>query len=142
MSQHADPSSQWEPQVLAAFKESLKDGLHPDDTGGKNGQSFARGLEGVDPACLPKAQVKRSEVFSLAEDRSVNTATVCAAAMAWGGMNQRFSPRFFSMAKDGWLDVAEAIQAGELDREAAYDAFSDLRRDGKLYGCRPQVWQL
>lgn len=115
----------------------MGDELHPDDIGGKIGQSFGQGLNGVDPNRLPKSQVTRSEVFSLNADASVNTATVCAAIMAWGGMNQRFSKTFFSMAYEGWLGVADRIRAGDLDRKAAYNAFLSHRNSGKLYGVGP-----
>ena len=130
-------SELWQPEALAAFKDSLTDGLHPDDTGGKKGQSFGNGLQGVSVKHLPSGQIKRSQVFALAANPSINTATVCAAAMAWGGMNQRFSEKFFSLAGDGWLKVAERIRAGLLDRKAAYAALANLRRDGKLYGTGP-----
>ena len=137
MSQPAPTSFSWSEGALRAFKDSMNDKLHPDDIGGKKGQSFGQGLDGVDPHQLPPDQVKRSEVFSLVDDTTVNTATVCAAIMAWGGMNQRFSKKFFSMAKDGWLDVADQIRAGQFDRKCTYDALSALRADGKLYGVGP-----
>ena len=81
--------------ALASFKVGSGDGLSPDDVGGKIGQSFGADLEGVVADRLPTSQVKRSEVFSLNSDGSINTATVCAAIMAWGGVNQRFSKKFF-----------------------------------------------
>ena len=123
--------------ALAAFAEGIKDGLHPDDIGGKAVQSFARGLKHVDSARLPKDQTKRSEVFSLAKDASIDTATVSAAIMAWGGMNQRYSPKFFDTAKDGWLEVADGIRKGDLDRGAAYARFAGLRAANNLYGAGP-----
>jgi hypothetical protein len=133
----AKEAHSWSEGALSAFKDGIADGLHPDDVGGKFGQSFGEGLDGVILQLLPVSQVKRSEVFSLVNDASVNTATVCAAVMAWGGMNQRFSKKFFSMARDGWLDVADGIRIGQLDRQAAYNALSALRDDGKLYGVGP-----
>ena len=57
--------------------------------------------------------------------------------MAWGGMNQRFSKKFFSMAREGWLGVADRIREGHLDRKAAYNAFLSLRDSGKLHGVGP-----
>lgn len=132
------PSTDWNPDALKEFCKSRSNGLHPDDTGGKKGQSFAQGLKGVTVAQLPTGKIKRSRVFSMAADlSSVNTVTVCAAVMAWGGMRETFSKRFFSLADQGWLDTAEKIRAGSLDRKAAYCALSDLRQKGKLTGAGP-----
>lgn len=127
----------WQPDALQAFELGLKDGLLPDDVGGKIGWNFGLELSGVEHQRLPKARLKRSEVFSLAADHAVNTATVCAAIMAWGGMNQRFSPKFFALADQGWLEIADQIRAGTLDRLAAYDALARLRYAGKLHGLGP-----
>jgi hypothetical protein len=131
------PAAGWNPDALAAFKRGLADGLDADDVGGKKGQSFGQGLQGVAVEHLPTVRIKRSEVFALAANSGINTETVCAAAMAWGGMNQRFAARFFSLAGEGWLDVAERIRAGKLDRKAAYAELSRLRREGKLFGLGP-----
>lgn len=130
-------SRRWNQAGLAEFKRSLSDSLGVDDVGGKTWQVFGQGLKGVDLARLPDGQVKRSEVFALAADSGTNTATVCAAAMAWGGMNMRFHHKFFALAGEGWLKVAEGIRAGNLHRKVAYDAFSDLRHEDKLYGVGP-----
>ena len=127
----------WSADAFAAFKDGSGDGLSPDDVGGKIGQSFGADLEGVVADRLPTSQLKRSEVFCLNSDGSINTATVCAAIMAWGGMNQRFSKKFFSIAHEGWLAVADDIRKGQLDRKAAYNAFLALRDSGKLYGVGP-----
>ena len=127
----------WSHSALEAFRVGLNDALHPDDLGGKTGRGFGTDLKGVAKDQLPASQLKRTEVFSLNADLSVNTATVCAAVMAWGGMNQRFSGEFFSMADDGWLAVADRIRSGGLGRAGAYEAFLSLRADGKLYGVGP-----
>jgi hypothetical protein len=127
----------WDPDALAAFKSGLDDGLDPDDVGGKKGQSFGQGLHGIATEHLPTDQIKRSQVFDLAASAIIDTATVCAAALAWGGMNQRLSPGLFSMRGAGWLDVANRIRAGKLDRKAAYEAFAQLRHARKLFGLGP-----
>lgn len=123
--------------ALDAFEVGMRDNLHPDDRGGKKGRSFGKGLAGVDPSKLPDRQLTRSEVFELAANRSVETETVCAGIMAWGGMNQRFSKRFFSAADAGWLCVADGIREGEVDRRAAYESLRALRDKGGLYGVGP-----
>ncbi len=122
---------------MAAFKSGFDDGLDPDDVGGKKGKSFGLGLQGVSTEQLPTDQIKRSQVFVLAANAMIDTATVCAAALAWGGMNQRLSPALFSMRGAGWLDVANHIRAGKLDRKAAYEAFAQLRHARKLVGLGP-----
>lgn len=127
----------WNSDALEAFKVSLNDGLHPDDIGGKKGKTFGQSLQGIATEHLPSGQIKRSQVFELASNPKVDTVTVCAAALAWGGMNQRLSPGLFLMRGAGWLDVADRIRAGTLDRKTAYEKFTKLRRAKKLFGLGP-----
>lgn len=127
----------WQEDVLETFGDILLDGLGPDDLGGKSGQSFGQKLKGVVATRLPEGRIKRSKVFALAADASVNTITICAAAMAWGGMNERYSGKFFDLADQGWLAVAEMVRSGQLSRQDAYTEFSKLREADKLYGVGP-----
>ncbi|MCF4098198.1 8-oxoguanine DNA glycosylase OGG fold protein [Maritalea mediterranea] len=127
----------WSKDALVVLKNSLAEGLSPDDLGGKIAFDFGLGLEGVFADTLPPSRIRRSEVFSLAIDPNVNTVTVCAAIMAWGGMNQRFRNGFFSLADSGWLKLADSIREGKVHRSSAYDAFSALREEKKLYGVGP-----
>ena len=91
---------------LATFAASLDDCLNPDEPGQKTWAAFVDAIRDVDTAGLDvdptllkvntdrlpkkkgkeKVRVKRSEVFDLAADPNVTVATVCVAAMAWGGM--------------------------------------------------------
>ncbi len=86
---------------------------------------------------LPEGFVKRSDVLELVENPDVNVPTVSAAIMAWGGMNQRFCKMLFKESGKEWLDVAEDIRCGGIDRMTAYDRFRELRRNNKLKGTGP-----
>lgn len=126
----------WQADAVKAFQRSLLDEL-PNGEGGRNCQSFGQGLLGVDLTKLPDRSVSRQEVLDLAGNTAVNTATVCAAAMAWGGMNMGFSKLFFDLAGEGWLAVADRIRNEDMHRKAAYEALNQLRHDGKLKGAGP-----
>ena len=131
--------SQWNEKALEAFKQSLSN--IPDDRHeGKYPKKFGQDLKGVDIALLPDHRLNRAEVFKLAASPEDNTATVCAAALAWGGMHtgkeNNHHIKLFDLADDGWLEVAEGIRAG-MDRKDAYSAFASLRQDGKLFGIGP-----
>ena len=124
---------------LAVFEASIPDGLDGDESGMKEGAAFGAGLPGVDAGLLPSDAVTRSDVFRLAQALDViNEATVCAAAMAWGGMRLANRDRLFAPANAEWLDVARLIRHG-LDRKAAYAEFEALRshKDNRLPGAGP-----
>ncbi|MGC9370352.1 MAG: hypothetical protein ACP5DX_12495 [Paracoccaceae bacterium] len=133
----ASPTPDWNLSALNVLRQSLYADHDIDDLGGKTGSGFGRGLRGVNAGALPVGRVKRSEVFALAAEPQINTYTVCAAALAWGGMNMRFHKRFFDLADEGWLQVADDIRAGAINRAEAYDALSDLRHRDKLFGVGP-----
>tara|TARA_E500000305_G_C4027731_1_gene242820 strand:- start:1681 stop:2415 length:735 start_codon:yes stop_codon:yes gene_type:complete len=124
-------------EAFATFKQSLGDELSADDPGGKTGQIFCEGLQGVDGGRLANGLMKRSDVFALAADPDVNTITVCAAALAWGGMNMRFRDDFFKLADSGWLDIAERIRLGKMCRRRAYKNLARLRNERLLHGAGP-----
>ena len=103
----------------------------------RRGQAYAKGLPYVDVEVLPERFVKRSDVLELAETPNVNVSTVSAAIMAWGGMDQRFRDMLFRGSGKEWLEVAEEIRCGAIDRMTAYDRFRELRRKNKLKGAGP-----
>ena len=81
-------------EPLAKFAASLDDCLNPDEPGMRPCGPFADvvakvdgGPHKVDSDKLPEGKIRRSEIFELAADGNVSIATVCVAAMAWGGMN-------------------------------------------------------
>ena len=73
---------------IKAFEVSLKGKLSPDELGGKPWKTFCRDLTGVDITCFnpadQKGRISRSEVFALAKNETIETRSVCAAALAWG----------------------------------------------------------
>ncbi|MCA8867397.1 MAG: hypothetical protein KDA67_01985 [Rhodobacteraceae bacterium] len=127
----------WQDEALTAFKVSLDDRLDPEDVGGKYGRNFASGLPGVDAACLPAGQVKRSMIFLLASDTCVETVTVAAAVMAWGGMHMSFRNMLFTSPDTRWLEIATRFRSGEIDRQTAYAQLRTLRVEGSLKGTGP-----
>lgn len=133
------PTRQWNEDALDVFKQSLSN-IPDDRQEGKYPKRFGKYLKGVDIGLLPDHQLNRAEVLKLTAKPDVNTATVCAAALAWGGMNtgkeNDHHIKLFDLADDGWLDVAEGIRAG-MDRKDAYNDFASLKQDGKLFGVGP-----
>ena len=135
------PSIEFLPEPLEEFRRSLDDCLDPDEPGMKKGASFTDVLSEADAAKVPTWKPRRSEVFALAADDSVNVASVCATAMAWGGMNLRHWKLLWD-SNDGaceaqWLKVAQRIRNGDLNRADAYDDFRALKKEGKLKGMGP-----
>lgn len=128
----------FEPDRLEAFSASLSGKAKPDDTGGKHGRPFGEGLPGVAADRLPTGLVPRSTVMALASDLEVGTATVCAAAMAWGGMRMHHRNMAFCSPHAGeWLAVADRLRTGRLARAEGYEAFRALRTASKLKGMGP-----
>ena len=116
------------------FLHALHDG--PEEfTEGKKLRSFAENLEGVFPTELPERLADRKFVFSLVRDRSIDTPTVCAAILAWGGMRKSNSISLYKSSE--WLVVAEKIRLGLVTRENAYRLFLELRKQGLLKGMGP-----
>ena len=122
---------------LSAFRNCVHVNHQPDDGITKEGQAFAEGLPDVDVEVLPEKTVKRSDVLELAGNPDVNVPTVSAAIMAWGGMQIRFRDMLFKGSGEEWLQVAEEIRSGTIDRMTAYDRFRELRRQNKLKGAGP-----
>ena len=123
---------------LGAFTSFVKEKPDPDDPGGKLGRTFAEGLQDVEAQALAPEKLTRKKVFELSQSSQLSTPTVCAAALAWGGMriNHRdmvFDPKHVSE----WYKVADQLRQGNISRSDAYDAFSELRRAGKLKGMGP-----
>ena len=86
---------------------------------------------------MPKGKPNRCKVFALATDRSVSVGSVCAAAMAWGGMHVGGWRRLWKSGNRKWLNVAQCIRDGKLTRATAYARFSALRKEKELPGMGP-----
>ena len=139
-------------EPMAEFAASFDDCLNPDEPGQKTWAAFADALRDVDTAGLDvaptllevntdrlpkekeKKKVKRSEVFDLAADQNVTVATVCVAAMAWGGMRVGHWKLLCQSSGGEWLDVAQRIRKGKLTRTEAYGCLKALRDKKKLKG--------
>ena len=131
---------------LSIFMNNLKDGLAPDDLGGKPWMTFCKGLEGVSvqsfaPSDTQKGKISRSEIFALAADDSIDTPTVCAAILAWGGMYMTNHKDLFLNGKETWLEVAERLRRAEITRREAYDSLRSIRAQRGLVPDRPSAGQ-
>ena len=131
-------------EPLAKFAASRGDCLDPDEPGMRRCDSYAEvvanvdtGRHEVDRDRLPEGKMRRSEIFELAADPNVSTATVCVAAMAWGGMNVDHFRRLCQSSSGKWLDVAEQIGKGRLTRAHAYERLRVLRKNDNLKGMGP-----
>ena len=136
-SEQKGASTGFRDEHLSAFRKCVNANHRPDDHPGSQGQSYAKGLPGVDIEVLPKGHVRRSEVLELAKNPDVDVRTVSAAIMAWGRMNRRFCRMLFEDSGEQWVEVAEDIRCGGIDRITAYDHFRELRKKKKLKGTGP-----
>ena len=133
-----DISSLFVAKHLSNFSSTVMVASDPDDTSGKKGKAFAQGLPEVASEHLPEGLIRRSQVLRLVADTNVNTMTVSASIMAWGGMRMDHrNMAFLSPHTNSWLNVANAIRSGTLTRCEAYDAFSELRETKRLKGMGP-----
>ncbi|PDS49739.1 hypothetical protein CO662_21955 [Rhizobium anhuiense] len=81
----------------------------------------------------------RSRLLSMAADRDFGTAQVCVSVLAWGGMRPANRNRLFERDASPWLNVAEDVRSGALDRRRAYERFAELRskKEGPMRGMGP-----
>lgn len=127
---------------LTVFQESLREGLSPDDLGGKPWHTFCKKLNttGVVASSVtpldPKGKISRGEVFDLSKNDDISTPTVCAAVLAWGGMYMTHHEDLFKKDKK-WLKVAERYRKAEITRAQAYEKFRILRSKNRLKGLGP-----
>ncbi|MDE2725587.1 MAG: hypothetical protein OXI59_19630 [Gemmatimonadota bacterium] len=126
-----------DPEHFEKLKSSITGNAN--DSGGKYARKFADELPGVYALHLPDDRLSRDCVFKLARQdvRDVNTATVCAAILAWGGMHTNHRDLLFHCEDRKWLEVACSLRNGKLDRKEAYARFKELRRHGKMKGMGP-----
>lgn len=82
-------------QHLDEFSKSVATNLNPEDVGNTKTLSFVEALPNVMLEDLPdlhKEAITRSQIFGLAKNPNIDTVTVCAAIMAWGGMHRGNRP--------------------------------------------------
>ena len=130
-----DLASNFASDHLARFEKSLAGFLDLDKPGGKHARSFATGIARAQSGRLPDGQLSRSDVLGFSGDPDLDTPTVCAAILAWGGM--RMDNRNRLSADHDWLSFADNIRRGAISRAEAFHQFQDLRRDKRLKGMGP-----
>ena len=122
---------------LANFAISVQAGLDVDDVSPSLPRSFAEGLPGVDSEALPLVPLTRTDILKHARGSSLDTPTLCAAIMSWGGMHRNNRDSLFKRSPKDWVTVSDDIRQGRLDRVQAYEGFRELRQAGKLKGMGP-----
>lgn len=125
----------FETKFLEQFTLHLETRRHPDEGSGKRVRAFAEAFPGAMLDALPYGHIKRSEIFSLVADESLNTATVSAAILAWGGM--RHANRKTLLGSPRWLALADDIRRGGFGRKSAYEAFMSLQVRKEMKGMGP-----
>ncbi|WP_375205020.1 8-oxoguanine DNA glycosylase OGG fold protein [Hyphococcus sp.] len=103
--------------------------------GGKKLRSFAAALGCADSERLSDEKIGRSSLLTLVHDARIDTPTLCAAILAWGGMQLRHATLLFEQRD--WLNIAEEIRSGQLRRDESYQKFCGVRREGGLKGMGP-----
>ena len=120
-----------------SYNESDRD---PNYSFGKNARNFGEKHLKNSPSqlnYLPNSRIKRFDVFDLTRNRNVKTRTVCLAILGWGGIKYPHRDLLFNSHQMEWLDIAEEIRNGRLDRVKAYQHLSQLRKTGNLQGAGP-----
>ena len=81
-------------------------------------------------------KVSRAELFAMVKDPNVDTLSCCVSILAWGGMNRKYGSNTLSMYAS-WIQVAEDVRNGLLDRGQAYEKFATLREQSLTPGMGP-----
>ena len=79
----------------------------------------------------------RTRLIAMQADPDVGTLELCIAVLAWGGMHRNNRDHLFKAPAAPWLEVAQAIRAGEMTRAEAFDAFAALCHEGAIPGMKP-----
>ncbi|MEP7172698.1 MAG: hypothetical protein ABI705_04320 [Aestuariivirga sp.] len=122
---------------LHAFGQSILANFDPNEPGGRNAREFAEGIPDVSINALPEGLMSRDGVRALAGNVDINTITICAAILAWGGMRYDHRDKLFSHQNANWVDVAEQIRQGRHSRQTAYELLANLQKNDDLPGMGP-----
>jgi hypothetical protein len=122
---------------FAQFKAVVERSPNKEPDGSRIPLAYAKGLKWIQRDKLPKTQSKRADLFALAADSAIDTATVCLCVAAWGGMRKTNRNHLFNKKDRQWVEVAEKIRGGKVNRSTAFAEFSALRKDGGLKGMGP-----
>lgn len=126
---------EYDEKVLQVLRQSLDDALDPNQPIERNAKEFGTGFPGIDLDRLEVGTLSRHHVFGLANDSSINTSTVCAAALAWGGM--RSANKQFMLSGNVWLQISERVRCGCLERADAYSEYWNAAQNGTIKGLGP-----
>jgi hypothetical protein len=118
---------------LEAFSASKPLELNRNDSGGKIPRTFAGGFLGAVPSALSEKTVGHDYVVDLVKSE-LNTITVCAAILAWGGMHINNRDAFTKGKNYQWLPECEKIRDGTYSRREAFEKLKALRDEGSLKG--------
>ncbi len=91
----------------------------------------------LDHGNLPPEQVNRKSLLAMQSNPLTPTEVICVSIFAWGGMRVSNGKLLFGKSMHPWLEVAEEVRTGMLNRRDGYDAFNNLRKDNSLSGLGP-----
>lgn len=127
-------------EKLSKIKSSLTS-IH-EEPGSRSGFDWVSGLKLSTAINFPDIEhyqepLDRRSLFDLASKKCVDTKTLCAIILAWGGMRFDNGRRLFAEENSEWLETADRVRTAEMTRSEAYKAFYSLRKKDKLNGMGP-----
>lgn len=125
---------------LIPFKASVEAKLDVNKWDTKHARDFARDALGQEPSTLLANKQNRASLKALAENSEIDTLTLCLAVLAWGGMHRGNRDRLFEGEDHAWVQIAEDMRSGKLNRFAAYEAFKFERAKNRLKGMGPAFY--
>lgn len=85
---------------------------------------------------LPAVRLSREDLFRMAQSGEYDSLSFAVSVLAWGGMNRQHG-RFLFANTTNWLPIVDQLRSGRIESSAAYEAFYNLRFDGRLPGMGP-----
>lgn len=85
-------------------------------------------------------KLNRARLISMQADKNIRTLELCIAILAWGGMHGSNRDHLFRRSITPWLQVAQSIRDGLLDRRQAFASFAELNRTRELVGMGPAYY--
>lgn len=93
-------------------------------------------LSKLDHSLLDDAPVSRTSLLEF-QASNMPTPELCVSIFAWGGMRTSNGKYLFGQHITTWLEVAERLRAGAIDRKEGYNEFASLRKKKNLAGLGP-----
>jgi hypothetical protein len=91
----------------------------------------------LDHGKLPPKQVNRKSLLAMQSNPLTSIEAFCVCVFAWGGMRVSNGKHLFGKSMHPWLNVANQLRNGTLNRKDGYEAFINLRKYKSLSGLGP-----